>query len=155
MKRLHLHVSVSDLDEAVRYYSAVFGAEPTRLEGDYAKWRLDDPAVNFAISTFEAEKGLNHLGVEVESQEELDGLRARIGALGQATADEADAECCYAVSDKTWSRDPAGIAWEAFLTSGRIAHRGTDRPPMVAPNAGEAAARGAGEAAPASPACCA
>ena len=118
MQRLHLHVAVAALDPAVRFYSTLFGAKPTVLKHDYAKWRLEDPRVNFAISQRGREPGLAHLGIEVDSREELDGAFARLKQADAPVLEEGAVTCCYAKSEKAWITDPAGIAWETFFTSG-------------------------------------
>ena len=119
MKRFHVHVSVSDLPESVRFYSTLFGAEPTVAKPDYAKWMLDDPRVNFAISSrAKAAGGIEHLGIQVENETELAEVYARLGKAGRPVIEEAEATCCYAESDKQWIADPEGIAWETFLTHG-------------------------------------
>ena len=116
MKRFHVHVSVEDLDANVRFYSTVFGLAPAVLKDDYAKWMLDDPRVNFAISKRGARSGLDHLGVQVDSDEELAGLRRQVEQAEIAALDQTGASCCYARSDKYWITDPQGIAWETFHT---------------------------------------
>jgi catechol 2,3-dioxygenase-like lactoylglutathione lyase family enzyme len=116
MKRFHVHVSVDDLAANVGFYSAVFGMPPTVTRPDYAKWMLDDPRVNFAISQRGGKAGLNHLGLQVDSEPELATLRAQVANAGIAAIEQAGAACCYATSDKYWTRDPQGIAWEAFHT---------------------------------------
>ncbi len=116
MKRFHVHVSVPALDDAIRFYSALFAAEPTVRKTDYAKWMLDDPRVNFAISQRGAEPGLNHLGIQVESDAELHEMQQRLQATESAYVEEQGAACCYARSDKYWSNDPVGIAWETYHT---------------------------------------
>lgn len=138
MKRFHVHVAVDDLQKNIRFYSAMFGATPTVEKPDYAKWMLDDPRINFAISQRGAAAGVNHLGFQVESEGELKGLRDRVGSADIEARDEAGANCCYAKSDKYWVQDPQGIAWETFHTLGEI------------PVFGEHAA----EAEPARAACC-
>lgn len=115
MKRFHVHVSVQDLDANVRFYSKVFGAPPTVSKPDYAKWMLEDPRINFAISKQE-KPGVDHLGVQVESDAELTTLRKQVAAAEIAALDQPNAECCYARSDKYWITDPQGIAWETFHT---------------------------------------
>ena len=117
MKRLHLHVSVPDLAQSIQFYETLFGAPATVVKEDYAKWMLDDPRVNFAISTHRA-PGLDHVGIQVDSTEELGALSARLKAAGAQTFDEADTTCCYAKSDKSWVSDPAGLRWETFHTHG-------------------------------------
>jgi catechol 2,3-dioxygenase-like lactoylglutathione lyase family enzyme len=117
MKRLHLHVSVPDLAQSIAFYETLFGAPPSVVKHDYAKWMLDDPKVNLAISTHRA-PGLDHVGVQVDSAAELAELSARLKAAGARTFDEADTNCCYAKSDKSWVNDPAGLRWETFFTHG-------------------------------------
>ena len=118
MKRLHVHVAVADLASSIRFYATLFGTEPTVLKDDYAKWMLDDPRVNFAISTRGKRPGLDHLGIQAESREELGEIAARLKAAEVATQDQVATRCCYAESSKTWSADPQGIAWESFYTFG-------------------------------------
>ena len=117
MKRLHLHVSVPDLAQSIQFYETLFGAPATVVKDDYAKWMLDDPRVNFAISTHRA-PGLDHVGIQVDSSEELGELAGRLKAAGAQTFDEANTTCCYAKSDKSWVSDPAGVRWETFFTFG-------------------------------------
>ena len=126
MKRFHVHVAVPDLAESVRFYSALFGAEPAVRKDDYAKWMLDDPRVNFAISQRGAATGVNHLGVQVESEAELEAVHEHLRAAGRGITTEKAANCCYALSDKHWVTDPAGIAWETFHTLGSIPVYGED-----------------------------
>ncbi len=116
MKRFHVHVSVDDLDASIRFYSNVFGAPPTVLKPDYAKWMVDDPRVNFAISQRGLKPGVDHLGVQVESESELTALREQVAMAEIATLEQTDTECCYARSDKYWITDPQGLAWETFHT---------------------------------------
>jgi catechol 2,3-dioxygenase-like lactoylglutathione lyase family enzyme len=116
MKRLHVHVSVDNLDNSIKFYSGMFGTEPTVVKADYAKWMLEDPRINFAISHRGAEAGLNHLGIQVESTSELRDMQARLTPLQPDVAKEEDVACCYAKSDKYWVTDPSGIAWETFHT---------------------------------------
>lgn len=116
MKRMHVHVAVENLDASIRFYSGMFGTAPTRVESDYAKWQLDDPRVNFAISARGAPIGLNHLGIQVESPEELTQMHGRLAALETAVDTQTGTACCYAKSDKYWVNDPSGIAWETFHT---------------------------------------
>lgn len=120
MKRFHVHVHVSDLAHSVGFYSRLFGAAPTREESDYAKWMLEDPPVNFAISTRGATPGLDHFGFQVEDAQELGELKARAEAADLALLDEGSTTCCYARSEKHWVVDPQGIAWEHFHTLGDI-----------------------------------
>lgn len=114
MKRLHVHVAVRNLTESIGFYSALFAAQPTVQKDDYAKWMLDDPRVNFAISTRSSKTGLDHLGIQVESAEELGEMRDRLKAAEVAALESLGTSCCYAKSDKYWSTDPEGIAWETF-----------------------------------------
>jgi catechol 2,3-dioxygenase-like lactoylglutathione lyase family enzyme len=118
MKRLHVHVAVSDLPQSVGFYSALFAAQPSVLKSDYAKWMLDDPRVNFAISTRGREPGLDHLGIQVESQEELYDVYSRLRQAGGKIIEQGQTACCYAKSEKSWIDDPAGISWETFHTTG-------------------------------------
>lgn len=126
MKRLHLNVSVSDMDRSIRFYSTLFAAEPTVRKSDYAKWMLDDPRVNFAISTHGARKGLDHLGIQVESEEELAAVTDRLTTAQAPVYAQGETTCCYARSEKTWSFDPEGMAWETFLTRGESTVYGGD-----------------------------
>jgi catechol 2,3-dioxygenase-like lactoylglutathione lyase family enzyme len=126
MKRLHVHVSVADLTASIRFYKTLFGAEPSVTETDYAKWMLDDPKVNFAISVRRQPVGINHLGFQVESDEELHAMRAQLEAADAQMIEEREQPCCYARSDKYWVTDPTGIAWETFHTLGRIPVYGED-----------------------------
>jgi len=116
MKRFHVHVAVRDLQESVRFYSALFAAEPAVKKHDYAKWMLDDPRVNFAISTCSGGTGINHLGIQAESSGELEDLAGRLAEADVAVTAQKGAACCYAKSDKYWTIDPQGIAWESFHT---------------------------------------
>jgi catechol 2,3-dioxygenase-like lactoylglutathione lyase family enzyme len=118
MKRLHVHVAVGDLPQSIRFYSALFAAQPGVVKADYAKWMLDDPRVNFAISTRGRQSGLDHLGIQVENSEELKEVYARLREAGGNVVEQGETACCYAKSEKSWIDDPAGIAWETFLTTG-------------------------------------
>jgi catechol 2,3-dioxygenase-like lactoylglutathione lyase family enzyme len=119
MKRLHVHVGVADLDQSIRFYSTLFAAEPTVTKPDYAKWMLDDPRVNFAISAGRHDAGgIEHLGIQAESVEELGEVYGRLRAADRPVLDEGRTTCCYAKSEKSWIADPDGIAWEAFFTDG-------------------------------------
>ena len=120
MKRFHVHVAVDDLAANIRFYSTVFGQAPSVVQTDYAKWMLDDPRVNFAISARGAAPGLDHLGLQVDSDAELDVLRAQVTAADIAAVEQSGAACCYAESDKYWTTDPQGIAWETFHTLASI-----------------------------------
>ena len=116
MKRLHIHIGVENLDESIRFYSTLFGAAPIKTKSDYAKWLLDDPRVNFAISTRARTKGIDHLGIQVDDEAELAEVRERLKGGDMAVADEGETVCCYARSEKSWIQDPSGIAWEAYRT---------------------------------------
>ena len=116
MKRFHVHVAVANLDDGIHFYSKLFGSEPTVQKPDYAKWMLEDPRVNFAISSRGNLAGVNHLGFQVDSTDELKGMEAQLTAADSALVKECATSCCYARSDKYWVKDPAGIAWETFHT---------------------------------------
>jgi hypothetical protein len=118
MKRMHVHVSVDDLKKSIGFYSALFEAEPVVLKPDYAKWMLDDPRLNFAISTRGRTPGLDHLGIQAESLDELQEVYARLQRADGEVIAQGQTACCYAKSEKSWIEDPAGIAWEAFFTIG-------------------------------------
>ncbi len=118
MKRLHVHVSVDDLAASSRFYSTLFAAEPTVTKPDYVKWMLDDPRINFAISTRSGKSGLDHLGIQVETQAELHEVYGRLQQADRPVLDEGPTTCCYARSEKSWITDPQGLSWETFLTSG-------------------------------------
>jgi catechol 2,3-dioxygenase-like lactoylglutathione lyase family enzyme len=118
MKRLHVHVSVDDLAQSIRFYSTLFAAEPSVLKPDYAKWMLDDPRVNFAISTGSDRAGISHLGIQAEDEEELGEIYGRLARAERPVVEEKGAVCCYARSDKQWVADPQGVPWETFYTHG-------------------------------------
>ncbi|MGB8277496.1 MAG: ArsI/CadI family heavy metal resistance metalloenzyme [Methylovirgula sp.] len=118
MKRLHVHVSVDDLAHSIRFYNTLFAAEPTVIKPDYAKWMLDDPRVNFAISTRSSKTGIDHLGIEVEAPAELQEVYGRLKQADRPVLEEGATICCYAKSEKAWITDPQGLSWETFLTSG-------------------------------------
>ena len=120
MKRFHVHTHVEDLQASIAFYSKLFAAAPTRVEGDYAKWMLDDPRINFAISTRGGKPGVDHLGFQTDNAEELAELKARAEAADMALFDEGATSCCYAQSEKHWVTDPQGIAWEHFHTLANI-----------------------------------
>ena len=124
MKRLHVHVSVEKLSDAIGFYSALFAAQPAVVKRDYAKWMLDDPRVNFAISSRGRPPGLDHLGIQVEDQTELREVYGRLDQAGRPVLDRGQTTCCYARSEKSWVDDPAGISWETFLTSGESTNYG-------------------------------
>jgi hypothetical protein len=147
MKRLHVHVAVDDLQHSIGFYSALFAAQPSVTKADYAKWMLDDPRVNFAISTRGRQAGLDHLGIQVEDKDELNEVYARLHKAGGNVVEQGQTSCCYAKSEKSWIDDPAGISWETFLTSGesidygdgtgepvaRVAHEKSCCAPEVSP----------------------
>jgi predicted enzyme related to lactoylglutathione lyase len=147
MKRLHVHVAVDDLQRSIGFYSALFATQPSVSKTDYAKWMLDDPRVNFAISTRGRQAGLDHLGIQAENKDELGEIYARLHKAGGDVIEQGQTSCCYAKSEKSWIDDPAGISWETFLTSGestdygdgtgereaRVAHEKSCCAPEVAP----------------------
>ncbi len=156
MKRLHVHVSVEDLDQAIAFYSTLFAAPPTVTKPDYAKWMVDDPRVNFAISTGQhATRGIEHLGIQVESGDELAEVYQRLDAAGRPVLEEGATTCCYAKSEKSWIADPQGVVWETFHTTGEAVDYGSgpelDR--LASANAAENACC-APALAPQSIACC-
>ncbi len=118
MKRMHVHVSVAEIDRAIGFYSALFAAKPAVVKDDYAKWMLNDPHMNFAISTRGREPGLDHLGIQVEDQTELHEVYARLKEAGGTVIEQGETACCYAKLEKSWIDDPAGISWETFHTIG-------------------------------------
>jgi catechol 2,3-dioxygenase-like lactoylglutathione lyase family enzyme len=120
MKRFHVHAHVEDLQASIAFYSKMFAAEPTRVEGDYAKWMLEDPRINFAISTRGDKLGVDHLGIQTDTEAELAALKAQAEAADMTLLDVGETTCCYARSDKYWVTDPQGIAWEQFHTLGNI-----------------------------------
>ena len=130
MKRFHVNVSVADLEKSIEFYQTLFGEEPTLAKPDYAKWMLDDPRVNFSISRSTAGRGVNHVGLQVDSTEELAEIQSRLRQAEEMTFDQDDAECCYAKSTKTWVRDPDSVAWETFVTHGRTTQYGDDIVPL-------------------------
>ncbi len=150
MKRFHVHAHVDDLQASVAFYSKLFAAEPARLEADYAKWMLEDPRINFAISTRGLPPGVNHLGIQVESDTELKDMRVQLIAAQAPVLEQKEATCCYAKSDKYWVTDPAGVAWESFRSLGTVPFHG-DAEAKV----GEAACCAPVEGAQAKNACCA
>lgn len=127
MKRMHVNVTVSDLNTSVQFYNSLFDAQPAVLKPDYAKWMLEDPRVNFSIATGCGEKGIDHLGIQVESDEELGEVHARLNTAGGPLVEQGETTCCYAHSAKNWTFDPEGIAWETFLTRGESSIYGEDR----------------------------
>jgi hypothetical protein len=132
MKRFHAHVRVDDLESSVRFYSTLFGAQPAVLKSDYAKWMLDDPRVNFAITAGSTATGLDHLGMQVESDEDLATIAKRLDAVGQSVVKQENAACCYKRGNKGWVSDPSGISWETFHTFDESTVYGNDIAPRPA-----------------------
>ena len=156
MKRMHVHVAVADLKQSIGFYSALFATQPSVVKADYAKWMLDDPRVNFAISTRGKEPGLDHLGIQVESKDELGDVYARLRRAGGTIIEQGETTCCYAKSEKSWIDDPAGISWETFFTTGESTDYGVsvEKDPRVA-HVESCCAPQAALAAPEASACCA
>lgn len=146
MKRLHISLGVDDLDRSVAFYTTLFAAAPTELKPGYAKWLLDDPRVNFVLDARCASRGVDHLGIQVDSDEELAGITERLAAAAAPLLEQKAAACCYAKSDKSWSLDPQGVAWEAFHTHDAIDSYGADTGALAALKA-QACCAPAGEAA--------
>lgn len=136
MKRLHLHVSVPSIEQGISFYSALLNAKPDVVKDDYAKWMLEDPRVNLAISSRARATGVDHVGIQVDSVDELGELATRLRAAGETTFDQEATTCCYAKSDKSWVTDPAGVRWETFFTHGDATAYGED---VVPDNAGASA----------------
>ena len=132
MKRFHVNVAVTDLDQSIRFYSSLFAAEPTVVKPDYAKWMLDDPRVNFAITTRGDTKGIDHLGIQVEDADELGEVYGRLSQAGGPLLDQGETTCCYAKSDKHWVQDPQGIAWEGDHSLGAVRYFDGDAEPAPA-----------------------
>jgi catechol-2,3-dioxygenase len=154
MKRMHVHVAVDNLEQAIGFYSVLFASQPAVVKADYAKWMLDDPRVNFAVSTRGRSPGLDHLGIQVESEAELSEVYARLHQSGGVVIEQGQTTCCYAKSEKSWVDDPAGIAWETFLTTGESTDYGDGSGERVA-RVANAKSCGAPEPAPtAASACC-
>jgi AhpD family alkylhydroperoxidase len=154
MKRLHVHVAVKDFADNVSFYSSLFGADPSVLKTDYAKWALEDPRVNFAISTHCGEAGVDHLGIQVEGTAELAEVGARLRAAGRSVVQQNGATCCYAKGDKGWVKDPQGVTWETFFTSGASTVFGEDAMPSELNAAGATACCAAEIAVFDPPMCC-
>lgn len=132
MKRLHIHVAVDNLERSIGFYSTLFAAPPSVLKDDYAKWMLDDPKVNFAISARDGRAGgVDHLGIQVDSDDELRTLAGRLKAAGETTRDQEATTCCYAQSNKAWVDDPSGVRWETFFTFGDATSYGEDEPAIA------------------------
>ena len=124
MKRMHVHVAVQDLQHSIGFYSALFATQPSVIKSDYAKWMLDDPRVNFAISARGRSAGLDHLGIQVEDKDELNDVYARLHKAGGDVIEQGQTTCCYAKSEKSWIEDSSGISWETFLTTGENTNYG-------------------------------
>jgi catechol 2,3-dioxygenase-like lactoylglutathione lyase family enzyme len=150
VKRIHLHVNVPDLSQSIAFYNTLFGAGPAVVRDDYAKWMLDDPKVNFAISQRARAGGVDHIGIQVDNADELGELAGRLKAAGAETFDQEATTCCYARSDKSWVNDPAGVRWETFFTFGEATSYGEDE---VLPVPAASACCGSADHAPAQ-ACC-
>lgn len=129
MKRFHVSVAVADLDQSIRFYRTLFGQDPTVVKDDYAKWMLEDPRVNFALSASSHSRGVNHVGLQADTLNELGEIQHRLHAAGELTFEQPDAECCYAHSSKTWVSDPDQVRWETFVTHNEITHYGSDPAP--------------------------
>ena len=126
MKRFHINISVADLKRSTEFYNTLFGVEPSVLKDDYAKWMLEDPRINFSIGLSNKLSGVNHIGLQADTMEELEAIQLRLGVAREKTFDQPDAECCYAKSSKTWVSDPDNVSWETFVTHGEITHYGND-----------------------------
>ena len=134
MSRFHVHVGVRDLEESMRFYSTLFGTKPSVVKDDYAKWMLDDPRVNFAISTRgKGAEGVDHLGIQVETDALLRTLAGRLKQAGETTRDQEATTCCYAQSNKSWVNDPSGVRWETFFTFGEATTYGEDESAVATP----------------------
>jgi catechol 2,3-dioxygenase-like lactoylglutathione lyase family enzyme len=155
MKRFHVHVSVASLRDSIGFYSHLFGVPPTVEKSDYAKWMLDEPRVNFAISQRGNALGVNHLGFQVDSDEELSALRQNVDAAGLSAIDQTNTPCCYAASNKHWVQDPQGIAWETFHTLGAIPIFGEENAPIAADNSACCVPEDLAKASQSGEACCA
>lgn len=131
MKRFHIHIAVDNLESNIRFYSALFGVDPVICKTDYAKWMLDDPLINFAISARDAKPGLDHMGIQVDSEASLDEINQRLVQADLTATEQKNAQCCYATSNKYWTVDPQGIAWEAFHSLATIPTFGQDTPVPV------------------------
>ena len=137
MKRMHVHISVADLEASIRFYSELFAAQPSLRKADYAKWMLEDPRVNFAISQRGTAAGIEHLGIQVEDRAELEEVYARLKRADGPIRDEGATTCCYAQSEKSWIEDPQGIQWETFLTTGQSTVYGHDPIAAASTNAAQ------------------
>lgn len=151
MKRLHLHVSVPNVEQSIAFYSTMLNAAPVVVKDDYAKWMLDDPLVNLAISSRARATGVDHVGIQVDSADELGELASRLKAAGETTFDQEATTCCYAKSDKSWVMDPAGVRWETFFTHGDATSYGED---VIPDNTGATASACCAPAVAPKQACC-
>jgi len=143
MKRLHVHIAVDDLNKSIAFYSTLFGALPSVVKPDYAKWMLEDPKVNLAISQRARNAGIDHLGIQVESDGELREIASRLKSAGATTVDQEATTCCYAQSNKAWVNDPSGVRWETFFTFGQATAYGEDEPAVAASPQGSCGAKSA------------
>jgi catechol 2,3-dioxygenase-like lactoylglutathione lyase family enzyme len=151
VKRFHVHLAVADLPESIRFYSTLFGVQPAVQKPDYAKWMVEDPRINFAISARGSTPGVNHLGFQIDSDDELRDMRERLARADAALTEESGAHCCYAISDKYWVTDPQGIAWETYHTLGEIPMFGANATTATASPAHATGPRGTDTA---QPSCC-
>jgi catechol 2,3-dioxygenase-like lactoylglutathione lyase family enzyme len=132
MKRMHLHLGVDDMDQSIAFYSALFAAEPTVRKDDYAKWMIENPRINFAITpTTHTVKGIEHIGIQVDNVDELNEVGERLKSAGRPVLEEAATTCCYAQSSKNWITDPDGVIWETFLTTGEHTEYGNKEPVLT------------------------
>ena len=157
MKRFHVHVHVADLDSSVQFYSTLFGEQPAVIKAEYAKWMLEDPRVNFAITSGSTSPGLDHLGLQVESDDDLVIIAKRLGAAGQSVAKQENAACCYARGNKGWVTDPSGLSWETFHTFAESTVYGNDvapRPMAAKLQASESCGAPTASSASSASACC-
>jgi len=139
MQRLHLHIAVDDLDRSIGFYSTLFGAQPAVVKDDYAKWMLEDPRVNLAISKRGRAAGIDHVGIQTDTAVELSDLAVRLKSAGETTFDQEATTCCYAKSDKSWVVDPSGVRWETFHTTGEATTYGESEPEALLAVTGAAA----------------
>jgi len=130
MKRFHVNVTVRDLGQSISFYNTLFGEEPEVVKKDYAKWMLEDPRVNFSIAESAHSSGVNHVGLQADTLDELNEIQERLDLAEEQTFKQGDAHCCYARSTKSWVRDPDDVAWETFVTHGQITEYGDDRVPQ-------------------------
>jgi predicted lactoylglutathione lyase len=130
LKRFHVNVAVTDLAKSIKFYSVLFGESPTVIKDDYAKWMLVDPVVNFSLSESQQQSGINHVGMQAETTDELVAIQKRLRRAGQDTFDQSKTECCYAKSSKSWVRDPDNVAWESFVTHDDLSYYGADHDPQ-------------------------